>query len=75
MMPRKPSASYLAKRSWSVKSLFSWHGSLRLPPRKPRLLPAVGRALVVARVVGGTQDGVVVVDAVVEAVGVAEVVL
>lgn len=74
-MPRRPLQSCLARRSKSVRSLSSLLESLRPPPRRPRPLLVAGRVSAVAKVVVGTRAAAVDEDAVVEAVGVAEVVL
>ena len=67
--PNVPSQSYLAKIFLSVRSQSSLLVSQKPLPRKLRLQPAVGKVLVVAKVVVvETLDVAVVVDVVVGAV-------
>ena len=63
---KRPSRSSLARKSSSVRFLSSSLVSLRLPPRKQRLLLVVARALVVERevVVGALAEDVAEVVAV-----------
>jgi hypothetical protein len=74
-MPRRPLQSSLARRSKSGRCLSSLLESPRPPPRRQRPLLVAGKVSAVAKAVVGTRVAAVVEDAVVEAVGVAEVVL
>lgn len=65
MKPRRPLASSLAKRFWSVRSRFSWPVNLRLLPRRRKLLLVVEKALVVVKDV--VEALAVAVDAVEDA--------